>query len=124
MRGLLLLILLTVSEVIYAGNLIPVESSPNNMCKPHGCTYYEWIVKGAENIRYVASEYKDGIDYSLYEVTDNGEYKLLLRVNPIVLDKNNKYDRIHSSSISPTVVTSMRGTPIHPGRCCMLPVST
>lgn len=109
MSRLLLLVLFAVSEMIYAGNLIPVESSPNNMCKPRGCTYYEWIVKGAENIRYVASEYKDGIDYSLYEVTDDGEYKLLLRVNPIVLDRDGKYWRGYPSSTKDIDITVSNG---------------
>ena len=50
--------------------------------------YFEWKIVGIPNVRYVASGYEDGIDYSLYEITEAGEYKLLLRVNPLVVDEN------------------------------------
>ena len=71
-----------------ASNLVRVENSPNNRCRHYGCRYYEWKIRSHPDIRYVASGYEDGINYSLYRVTSTGEYELILRVNPIVVDEH------------------------------------
>ena len=71
---------------IPASNLVAVENSPNNRCGEWGCMYFEWKVRGLPGIRYVASGYEDGIDYSLYRVSDDLNYELVLRVNPVAED--------------------------------------
>ena len=71
--------------------LIPVKDSKFNLCKPYGCIYHEWYFKSDPSLRYIASGYDDGIDYSLEKVDADGNLNLLLRVNPIVEDENGKF---------------------------------
>ncbi|WGL18332.1 hypothetical protein PVT68_08560 [Microbulbifer bruguierae] len=71
--------------------LIPVDDSKFNLCKPYGCTYHEWYFESDPSLRYIAVGYEDGIDYSLERVGKDGKLNLLLKVNPIVKDSNNKF---------------------------------
>lgn len=79
-----------ISSIVRA-ELIPVEDSKFNLCKPYGCTYYEWYFESDPSLRYIGTGYEDGIDYSLERVGKDGKLKLLLKVNPIVKDENNKF---------------------------------
>ena len=70
----------------FVSALEAVEDSPNDRSREYGGRYFEWRIPALPGIRYVASGYEDGIDYSLYRVTKEGGYELIVRVNPIVLD--------------------------------------
>ena len=90
MRVLCTIVLLLVAGTASADSLTFVEDAVNP-CAEYGCMYYEWRVDGMPDIRYIVSGYEDGIDYSFYRMNDDGERKLLLRVNPIVVDETGKY---------------------------------
>jgi len=87
MRALVLLFLFGHAS---AQSLVPIPDA-ENPCLEYGCRYYEWRIEGIANVRYVASGYDDGIDYSLYRVAESGDYELLLRINPVAVDDNGAY---------------------------------
>jgi len=91
MRILLTFIIVTFVGSAIAVELVPVEDSPFNLCKPDGCIYYEWKFKSDPTLRYIASGYEDGIDYSIGRVNKFGKLELLLRVNPVIKDNTGKY---------------------------------
>ena len=91
MKKIFIVLILAISVPAKADELIPVENSPYNLCKPYGCMYYEWKFRSDPSLRYIASGYEDGIDYSIARVDKNGKLNILVKVNPIVKDKNGKY---------------------------------
>ncbi|MBI1213948.1 MAG: hypothetical protein GC190_21005 [Alphaproteobacteria bacterium] len=83
-----------------AADLTPIQDSPANGCKDTGCSYWEWRVNDAPNIRIVSSGYEDGITDTFERVDQAGKYATLLAfrisVEPRIGGDTNERDRIAS----------------------------
>ena len=57
--------------------------------------YFAWKISDIDSFLIVADGYEDGIDYSIYKISNTNSLKLLFRFNPILIDSSNKLKKYY-----------------------------